>query len=210
MTVLLIVATYRLGRTLADDVTGGMAALLLFATLLIKMTPTTMHGRTVAFVLAAFGLAFVLDPRRSRTRVVLGALALGTAVASHVIIGALAMAVASAAIVCWLVDGDVRGFAAGVGVLAGASLVALPMVAVGLVVPAPYPVLALAQILGIAVRAGSRGRSGSSCWSCSCGGRARSPSSKTALSAFRSSSSRPYSRSRSWSRSACVGGHAPR
>ena len=158
MTVLLIVATYRLGRTLADEVTGGMAALLLFATILVKMTPTTMHGRTVAFVLAAFGLAFVLDPRRSRTRVVLGALALGTAVASHVIIGALAMAVASAAILCWLVDGDVRGFAAGVAVLAGASLVALPMVAVGLVVPAPYPVLALAQILGIAVIAGCASR----------------------------------------------------
>ncbi len=158
MTVLLIVSTYRLGRTLVDDLTGGMAALLLFATILVKMAPMTMHGRTVTFVLAAFGLAFVLDPRRNRTRIVLGALALGTAVASHVIIGALAMAVASAAILCWLVDGDVRGFAAGVGVLAGASIVALPMIVVGLVLPAPYPALALAQILGVAVVVGSARR----------------------------------------------------
>src|SRR5437879_232636 len=83
--VVLIVATYGLGRSFADDVAGGRSARLLFSTILVKMTPTTMHGRTVAFVLAAFGVAFVLDPRRSRTRVVLGALALGTAVASHVI-----------------------------------------------------------------------------------------------------------------------------
>jgi len=158
MTVLLIVSTYRLGRTLVDDLTGGMAALLLFATILVKMTPMTMHGRAVTFVLAAFGLAFLLDPRRNRTRVVLGALALGTAVASHVIIGALAMTVASAAILCWLLDGDVRGFAAGVGVLAGASLVALPMVAVGLALAVPYPGLALAQLLGVAIVVGSARR----------------------------------------------------
>jgi hypothetical protein len=151
MTVLLVISTYRLGRTLAGDVAGGMAAWLLFATILIKMVPTTMHGRAVTFVLAGVGLAFFLDERRNRTRVVLGVLALGTAVASHVIIGTLAMTVASGAILCWLLDGDVRGFLACVGLLAGATLIALPMVAIGLVLEVPYPALALMQGLGAVV-----------------------------------------------------------
>jgi len=149
MTVLLAISTYRFGRAIAGDITGGMAALLLFATILMRMVSVTMHGRTVTFVLAGTGLAFLLDERRNRTRVVLGMLALATAVASHVIIGALAMAVAGTWIVYWLLDGDVPSFVAGLGLLAGASLIALPTVVIGLALHVPYPALALIQCLGV-------------------------------------------------------------
>ena len=151
MTLLLVVATYRLGRTLGGDMTGGLAALLLFATILMRVLPQTMHGRAVTFALAGVGLAFFLDERRNRTRVVVGVLALGTAVASHVIIGTLAMMVASAAVVCWLLDGDVSGFVAGLGLLAGATLIALPSVVIGLSLACPYPSLPLVQCLGALV-----------------------------------------------------------
>lgn len=147
---LLILGTYRLGKTIGDDVAGGMAALLLSATVLPRILPY-MHGRSVAFPLVAIGLAFLLDPQRHGMRSALGALALGTAIPAHAIIGFFGMLTASASIVFWLLAGDVAGALGGIGLLAGASLFAGPTVAIGLRVVLPYPVLPLMQLLGIAV-----------------------------------------------------------
>jgi hypothetical protein len=97
------------------------------------------------------GLAFLFDRQHNRVRVTIGALALATAVATHAIMGALGMIAASATLLVWLLSGEVVAFLAGVGVLAGATLVALPAVAVGLRFALPYPVLPLVQVLGIAV-----------------------------------------------------------
>ena len=144
----LTLATYRLGKAIAGDVAGGFASLLLFATILFRVLPYG-HGRSVAFALLAVGLAFFLDERRSTTRMTLGALALATAIASHAINGALAMAAASMTVLFWLLSGEVRATVAGFGVLAGASLVALPTVAIGLQVVLPYPVLPVTQMLGV-------------------------------------------------------------
>jgi hypothetical protein len=144
MAFLLILTTYRLGKAIAGDVAGGMATLFICATVLFQTLPY-MHGRFVTFVLVGAGLAFVLDERRNRTRLILGALALGTAVANHAIIGALGMAVASFA----LLGGGVVSSLAGIGLMAGASLVALPTIHVGLRIPVPYPVMPVEQMLGV-------------------------------------------------------------
>ena len=125
MAAFLVLTTYRLGRTIAGDLAGGMASLLLLATMCLRVL-TNMHGRSVAFVLIAMGLAFLFDQERNRVRVTMGALALAAAVATHAIMGALGMMVASATVLVWLASGEVRAFLAGVGVLAGATLVALP------------------------------------------------------------------------------------
>ena len=149
MAALIIFATYRLGVTLADDIAGGMAALLLFFdTLFRKMTG--MRGTAVDFALIALGLAFLLDRRRSRTLMALGAIILGTSVASHAINGGLAMIIASVGVVLWLADGESGRFMAGVEFLAGAVLFALPELSIGLGRALPYPVLPLMQIAGIA------------------------------------------------------------
>lgn len=150
MAGLLILSTYRLGRTIGGDVAGGMAALLLFATVFFRALPY-MHGRFVTFALVGAGLGFVLDERRNQIRLALGALVLGTAVASHAIIGGLAMVVASAPILFWLLSGNVVSALGGLGLMAGAAMIALPEVAIGLRFALPYPVLPLTQILGVAL-----------------------------------------------------------
>jgi hypothetical protein len=150
MAAFLVLTTYRLGRTIAGDLAGGMASLLLLATMCLRVL-TNMHGRSVAFVLVAMGLAFLFDQERNRVRVTIGALALATAVATHAIMGALGMMVASATVLVWLLSGELVAFLAGVGVLAGATLVALPAVAVGLRFELPYPVLPLVQLAGVAI-----------------------------------------------------------
>jgi len=146
MAGLLILTTYRLGKTIAGDTVGGMATLFLCATILFRVLPY-MHGRSVSFVLVGAGLAFILDERRNTARLTLGALALATAVASHAIIGTLGMAVASFAV---MTGGGVNALA-GVGLMAGASLVALPTIHVGLQIPVYYPLLPLEQVLGVAL-----------------------------------------------------------
>lgn len=148
MAALIIFATYRLGVTLADDIVGGMAALLLFFDTLFRKT-TGMRGTAVDFALIALGLAFLLDRKRSRTLMALGALILGTSVASHAIDGGLAMIIAGIGVVLWLADGESRQFLAGVQFLAGAVLFALPELSIGLGHALPYPVLPLMQIAGI-------------------------------------------------------------
>ncbi|MBI3770608.1 MAG: hypothetical protein HY271_19230 [Deltaproteobacteria bacterium] len=150
MAALFIVATYRLGRSIGGDVMGGMSALLLFATVFLRVLPY-MHGREVTFPLVAVGLAFLLDPRRDRIRLALGALALGTAIAAHAIIGAFGMVTAALSVLFWLLAGDVAGAFGGVALLAGASLVAVPTLAIGLRMPLAYPALPAAQLLGVGV-----------------------------------------------------------
>jgi len=80
---------------------------------------------------------------------VLGALTLGIAVAAHAIIGAFGMVTAAATVLLWILSGDFKGGFAGVGLLAAASLVALPTIAVALRLTLPYPVLPFLQLLGV-------------------------------------------------------------
>lgn len=146
MAFLLVIATYRLGRAIAGDLAGGFATLFLCATVLFHTLPY-MHGRFVTFVPVAVGLGFVLAERRTPTHLVVGALAFATAVASHAIMGALGMLVAAFA----LLGGGVMSTLAGIVLMVGASLVALPTVHVGLGIVVPYPVLSLEQLAGVAL-----------------------------------------------------------
>ena len=148
MAALLIFATWRLGKSLFDDTAGGVAALFLFFTVIFRRAQG-MRGTAVDFVLVALGLAFFMH-RRSRALFVAGALMLGTAVVSHALDGAFAMIVAGFGILLWLAEGDYRRFAAGVLALAGALLVAAPVLLIGLQHPMPYPILPLLQLSGIA------------------------------------------------------------
>ena len=150
MAALIIFGVYRLGRTLFDPAAGGMAALFLFFTCLFRRAQG-MRGTAVDFALVGIGLAFFLDARRSRLRMALGALVLGTAVASHAIIGGLAMIVASAGLLFWLAEGDRKRFVVGAISLIGATLIALPEFVIGLAKPLPYPVLPFSQLAGIAL-----------------------------------------------------------
>ncbi len=150
MAGLIIFATYRLGKTLFNDLAGGMATLLLLFTCLFRRAQG-MRGTAVDFALVAVGLAFFLDSRRRPALMAYGSLALGTAVASHAIDGPLAMLLASAGTLLWLANGDSRGFAVGAACLAGASLIALPEIPIALAYPMPYPILPLSQFTGIII-----------------------------------------------------------
>ncbi len=150
MAALIIFGVYRLGRTLFDPTAGGMAALLLFFTCLFRRAQG-MRGTAVDFALVGIGLAFFIDARRSRLRMALGALMLGTAVASHAIIGGLAMIVAGAGLLFWLAEGDGKRFAIGLLCLIGATLVAIPEFAIGMAIQPRYPILTLSQLAGIAL-----------------------------------------------------------
>ena len=148
MAALLIFTTYRLGLTLGNDTVGGVAALLLFLTNIFRRL-TGMRGTAVALALVALGLAFFLDRRRNRTLMGAGAILLGASIASHAIDGGLAMLAAATASLIWLAEGDYHRFAAGVGCLFGAALIALPELMIGLGKPIPYPLLPFAEIVGI-------------------------------------------------------------
>jgi hypothetical protein len=148
MAGLITFATYRLGRTLFGDTAGGIAALLLFFTNIFRREQG-MRATAVVFALAFLGLAFVLDGKRNRSLFAIGALALGTAVASHAIGGALAMLVAAGAGVLWIVSGDTSGFLAMLIGLVGAAIVAMPEVVIAEQRPVPYPVLPMLILAGI-------------------------------------------------------------
>lgn len=150
MAGLMIFAAYRLGRTLFGDTAGGMAALFLFFTCLFRREQG-MRATAVVFVLVGIGLAFFLDPRRNRTLFACGALALGTAVASHAIGGGLAMIVAASAVVFWMASGDFSLSIAAVICLAGASMLAVPELLIATEHRVSYPLLPVIQGAGIAV-----------------------------------------------------------
>ena len=148
--VLMILATYRLGATLFDDVTGGAAALLLFLTTIFRWLEG-MRGTAVDFVLVALGLALFLDSRRSRTLMACGALMLGVTLPSHAIDGALAIGVASAACGSWLLTGDLPRFRAGALSVAGALLVGAPEILIAHAIVAPVAALMFLEIAGAAL-----------------------------------------------------------
>jgi hypothetical protein len=149
MSFLAILATYRLGHSAMDDVGGGIASILLFAnTLLIHIH--SMRGTAVAFVLVAVGLAFFNDPRRRPLKTALGALALGTAVASHAIIGGLGIATAGIALVVVLLAGDFIGVLLEAVCLFGALMVAFPEFAIALNLRVPDLLLPISQLIGLA------------------------------------------------------------
>jgi hypothetical protein len=147
---LIIFGAYRLGRSLMNDVAGGFAALLLFATTIFVRTHS-MRGTAVAFALITIGLAFLLDQNRRPIKIALGALALGTAIASHAIVGALALATAGTALLIGLPGGRAKNFLTEAGGLFGAVLVAVPELAVAMSISLPYPILPLSQLAGVLV-----------------------------------------------------------
>ena len=150
MSFLAILATYRLGRTVMDDVGGGIAAILLFAnTLLIHIH--SMRGTAVAFVLIAIGLAFFNDPQRRPVKTALGALALGTAVASHAIIGGLGIATAGIALVVGFLAGDLIGALIETVCLLGALMIAFPEFAIALNLRVPDLLLPISQLIGLVI-----------------------------------------------------------
>ena len=150
MCCLIIFGAYRLGRSLMNDVAGGFAALLLFATTTFERAQT-MRGTAVSFALVAIGLAFFLDPNRRPVKTALGALALATAIASHAIIGALALATAGSTLIIRLAGEGAKDLVFEAACLFGAVLVALPEVAVAMGIALPYPILPLSQLVGILV-----------------------------------------------------------
>ena len=149
MAALIIFATWRLGAALIDDAAGGIAGLLLFLTLVFRRAQG-MRGTAIDFALLAIALAFFIE-RRSRVLTALAACALGTAVASHTIDGALAMGLAVIVAIYWLAGFEVGQFARAALYLLGAMLIALPEFAIALRKIQSWPVLPLAQLIGIGV-----------------------------------------------------------
>ena len=147
---LIIFGAYRLGRSLMNDVAGGFAALLLLATTEFERAHS-MRGTAVAFALIAIGLGFLLDQNRRPIKIALGALVLGTAVASHAIVGALALATGGTALLIGLPSVRAKDFLAEVSCLFGAVLVAMPELAVAMSISLPYPILPLLQLAGVLV-----------------------------------------------------------
>ncbi|HUA33737.1 MAG TPA: hypothetical protein VMA09_09050 [Candidatus Binataceae bacterium] len=147
---LLIFACWRLGKTLFNDSAGGFAALLLFWTCLFRRAQG-VRGTANDFALIGLAIAFLLDPSHRRSLIALGAMMLGTAVASHSLNGAFAMIVAAAGILFWLMEQDYRRFLVGIGCLAGATLIAVPDIVISTAHALPYLVLALAIVAGAAL-----------------------------------------------------------
>ena len=147
MAALIIFATYRLGRTLMDDVGGGLAALLIFATTML-VRAQHLRGTPIAFAMVAIGLAFFLDRDRLPIRTAIGALALGTAFATQAIDGAFAFATAGAVVLIRFLDDHPGNVLLEVMCLVGATLVALPEVGVALQLQLPYPILPGLQLIG--------------------------------------------------------------
>lgn len=151
---LMIFGAWRLGKTLLNDTAGGMAALFMFWTCLFRRAQG-VRGSVIDLALVGVGLAFFLDPAHRRTLIALGAMMLGTSVASHSLMGGFGMIVAGAGVVFWLFESDYRRFATGVVSLAGATLIAMPYIAVFMAHHVPYLAMAGAIVLGIALCVGA-------------------------------------------------------
>jgi hypothetical protein len=150
MAALIILATYRLGRALMGDLAGGIAALLLFSTTML-IRAQDMHGTSVAFAMVGVGLAFFVDPDRRPIRTAIAVLSLATAVATHAIDGAFGFATAGAVVLIGFLANDWRNAFRELACLVGGLLVAVPEFAVALQIKLQYPILPIAQLLGIAV-----------------------------------------------------------
>ena len=150
ISVLMIFATWRLGKTLFNDTAGGVAALMLFWSCLFRRAQG-VRGTVVDFALIGLGLALFLDRSHRRILIALGAMTLGAAVASYSLNGGFAMIVASAGVVFWLVEGDYRLFIGGVLCLAGATLIAVPDIAISTGHHLPYLAFAGSVAAGIAL-----------------------------------------------------------
>ena len=147
MAALIIFATYRLGRTVMDDVGGGLAALLIFATTLL-VRAQHLRGTPIAFAMVAIGLSFFLDRERLPIRTAIGALALGTAFATQAIDGAFAFATAGTVVLIRFLDDNPFNVLLELMCLAGAALVALPEVGVALELQLHYPIFPAVQLIG--------------------------------------------------------------
>jgi len=156
MAGLVILATYRLGLAVADDIAGGSATLFLFFTTEFRRI-TGMRGTALAFALVALGLAFLFDRRWRPSRVVMGALILGLAAPSHAIDGALGMLVAAFGAILYLLVGQERRFLIMLLCLTGASLLAVPGITIGLDLHLPYAIRVGAMLLGIVTVIGAVG-----------------------------------------------------
>jgi hypothetical protein len=126
-----LTALYLLGRAVHGSLAGGMATLFVLQVFVWRRTPD-IRGTALAFALVATGLAFLFSRRRDRgVRTLLGGLAFGTAVVVNPLIGPVGMQVAALnTLVAWL-DGAWPLLPPGLA-LAGATVMALPQVSVGL------------------------------------------------------------------------------
>ncbi len=149
MAALMIFGAYRLGAATLGDAAGGIAALMLFFTNTFRRM-VGMRGTAVAFALVGLGLAFVLDRKSRRMPVALGALILGTAIATHAIDGGFAIAVAGLAIF-WREAARPRAMLLKLTCVAGAVIFAGPEFAIANRIALPYPILPLAMLAGLAV-----------------------------------------------------------
>jgi hypothetical protein len=150
MAAMLMLAAWRIGRLLFNDIAGGATSLLLVLTCLFRRAQG-MRGTAVAFVLVGLGLGFFLDRRRTPARVALGALFLGTAVASHAIDGLSAMAVAILGVIYIFADYGGAGALRAALALVGAMMFAAPEFPIAFAYPVPYPALSIAQFTGFAL-----------------------------------------------------------
>ena len=148
MAALIIVAAYRCAVCLFDDAAGGAAALLLFLTTIFRRM-TGMRGSAVDLALVAVGLAFFISPRRSRVLMAMGALMLATAIPSHVLNGLFGIGVAMAAVLGFLVEGDLNRALAGAICTTGAMLIGLPYFAIATRFIVPGAALIFLELAGV-------------------------------------------------------------
>ncbi len=148
MAALIIFATYRLGVAFFDDISGGVASLLLFLTTIFRWSET-MRGTAVDFALIASGLALFIGARGSSVLFAFGALILGTAIPSHALDGALALGVAGSAVASWAIAGDWRKCGAGITAMLGAMLIAAPEFAIATLKIVPITLLIFALGSGV-------------------------------------------------------------
>lgn len=147
MAMLLLFSVYRLGRSLVSDLAGGFAAILLLATTLL-MRAQQMRGTAVDFALVGIAIAMFIDRRRRPLTTGIGALAIGTAIASHAIDGFIGFATLASLLPLRILEDDFRSAALEGACLFGALLFAIPEFAVALRFPLPYPALPAAQLAG--------------------------------------------------------------
>jgi len=149
MAALMIFGAYRFGAATLGDTAGGVAALMLFFTNTFRRM-VGMRGTAVAFALVALGLAFVLDRKARRLTIALGALILGTAIATHAIDGGFAIALAGIAIF-WREAARPRIMLLKLVCVGGAVVFAGPEFAIANRTALSFPILPLVMLIGLAI-----------------------------------------------------------